>query len=523
MKNFTASIIFMLSVLTAQLQTFEWLQTVDVDYSYNPEMVNYSSASDTHENSFLFGTLQHVDFYTGSFGELMLRKYDADGNLMWVKILYGLGMAKGSVCDTDGNLYITGKHRSVIDFWGDDTISYAGITPNSFLAKVNPNGDLLWAMNMNDLYPGLSEINDITTDVEGDLYLGISGFPDSYVSKLNPEGDILMEILQTKAGIISGIDIDDSGNVVVTGSCSGNESLFGGENYVTPFGYSMYIAYYDASGSPQWVEFAEDVTCIFPKVKFDSQGNIYWTGALDMASTFGGIQSGGPSWVYDFFVVKVTPSASFEWVFEVPQPPTGDAMIGKIAPLDITSNDNIIIGGFTRNNVDWGNGVVSSTDNYYNIIIMEVSTDGIAQWVKTAGGDYYDNVHSLSVSPLGNIFVAGITGDTVSFDTISHQSDLFFYPYLAKIDYETATGISSPDNKNEKLLVFPNPAADHIYLGSSDIRRVSVFSVDGMLVKETTLAPGTTRLDIEELKSGFYLIRAITSDGIHFSARLIKN
>jgi len=522
MKRIILTFAFASVVIISFSQTFEWLRPVEVDYNYNPEMINYSIATDAQENSYLFGTKEHIEFYIGSYGQLFIQKYDTDGNQLWMNIIHGLGMTKGSVCDAYGNLYIIGNHRSNLNFWDDDSLLYSGNAINSFFAKVLADGSLAWAINMNNLYPETSDINDIVADENGNILLGISSWPDSYVTKFSPDGTIISEIMQTTAGFLSGIDIDESGNIVTTGSCSGTESLFGGVNYITPFGYSMYLAYYDTDGYPLWVEFAEDVTCIFPKVKFDALGNIFWTGSLNIAATFGSIQSGGPNWVYDFFLTKVSPTGNFEWVFEVPEIITGDALSGKITPLDFTSEGNVVIGGFTRGSIDWGNNVVSAADNYYDLLTMEINSQGEAVWVKTAGGNFYDNVHGLAVSDLGNIFIAGISGDTVNFDTITYQSDQFFYPFIAKIDNDNITDIENPGPAQQTLSIYPNPAIDFIYLDQEGLSTVRIYNSTGLLVLEVRLGHGQRQINVSDLSAGIFFVSALTENNSIYQGRFIK-
>lgn len=102
------------------------------------------------------------------------------------------------------------------------------------------------------------------------------------------------------------------------------------------------------SGTPLWVKYSEDVTCILPKVRVDKDNNIYWTGQLNNSCSFDTITLQGPSWVYDFHLVKMTPQGSALWGREVPQVITGDATVGPLDIIKVLQDNSVTIGGDAR-------------------------------------------------------------------------------------------------------------------------------------------------------------------------------
>jgi len=107
-------------------------------------------------------------------GDLLLVKYDSNGNYLWSK----LDGQTGAVIwgdevrikeDTLGNFFVTGRQ-------GGDTLTFGNhILPNSgswgtFLVKYDPNGNALWAVNTNsewaETFPG-----DLFISGDGKIYL----------------------------------------------------------------------------------------------------------------------------------------------------------------------------------------------------------------------------------------------------------------------------------------------------------------------------------------------------------------
>ena len=91
-----------------------------------------------------------------------------------------------------------------------------------------------------------------------------------------------------------------------------------------------------------------------------------------------------------FFLVKLNPLGEYQWLKEVPEVLTGDASTGSLNFLEVQSDGDIIITGFTRGVIDWGNGIISNGTNLYqDIIVWEFNSSGDLNWVKTAGGEKF--------------------------------------------------------------------------------------------------------------------------------------
>ena len=73
--------------------------------------------------------------------------------------------------------------------------------------------------------------------------------------------------------------------------------------------------------------------------------------------------------------------------------------------------------------------------------------------------------------------------------------------------------------------MFPNPASDLVNIqlpSGSDKAEVSIFDYTGRLMKSKTITSNDSKLDVNNLSNGMYLIR-VTSNNKIGAQRFIKN
>jgi hypothetical protein len=510
--------------LSGKTQTFEWLKTVPIDYEFNPGMIQYSTCTDPEGNIYFFGLQEHLIFYNQAMGNQFLKKYNPDGELIWEKIVTGEGLATGIYCDNTGGIYVYGQFHSDLDFWGELTLYFVDINTNGFLVKLNYQGEIDWGTNLEDLPMESGTISDVSSDNSGLLVAGYSTWINSYILKFNTDGDYTGSILQEDVSLVSGVDVDNDGDIYASGGCAGFNSMFGGVSYPAPFAYSSYIVKYNSNDEPEWVKFIEDITCSQIKVRCDNSGSIYVAGQIIAETTLDTIVVHGASWVYDFFLTRLNADGEFQWVIECPEVLTGDATVGPLQFLSTDLQGNALIAGFTRGTIDWGNGIVSNTGNlYYSVIVLNISPDGIINWVKTAGGEGYDDSHSICAGPEGDVYIAGIAGGTSVFDTITYVTDDFVYPFLAKLDIPALTSLT--DNVVDlSSFIYPNPASAEIYIRAEAEESFVIFNSRGEKMKEGLITGNNHRVDVNDLASGIYfiLLKQDNKAGIRNSKFIIK-
>lgn len=202
-----------------------------------------------------FGTIQLI---SDGQADMFLAKYDPSGNVLWAKRAGGKGDDRATSVKTDasGNSYITGYYTNY-------SISFASVLlpnepgDNSFLAKYDTNGNVLWAIGVG----GDSQALDLTlfnSDVYvcgsfqadklvyGTTNLIINGNSDFFILNCDTDGKPNWAIKQTSEGksgeIARSLTTDNIGNVIITGLFSSEPITFGTTNLNSERGFNMFIA-----------------------------------------------------------------------------------------------------------------------------------------------------------------------------------------------------------------------------------------------------------------------------------------
>jgi phosphomevalonate kinase len=64
-----------------------------------------------------------------------------------------------------------------------------------------------------------------------------------------------------------------------------------------------------------------------------------------------------------------------------------------------------------------------------------------------------------------------------------------------------------------KVLIFPNPAKDILYLQSpKEVRKIEIFDMSGRKILEKTVNKKETQINIEKLNSGIYILKTFTAN-----------
>lgn len=161
-------------------------------------------------------------------------KYSPDGDTLWVR-RHDVALddkADGVTCDNDGNVIVVGR-------LGQSPEKYAAVV------KYSPTGDTLWTKLFVRPVPldGLMNFVDVVTDSHDNIYLAGYYIPgdsignnrsDYYIAKCNSQDDTLWTFLfnYDNDDEITGIAMDRSGDVVVTGSTNNRYGWYE-PNYLT--------------------------------------------------------------------------------------------------------------------------------------------------------------------------------------------------------------------------------------------------------------------------------------------------
>ena len=280
--------------------------------------------------------------------------------------------------DASGNVYLTGAFEGTVDFDPSPAIKNKTAVGNqdAFIAKLNSSGTLLWVITYGD------------TDY-----------------------DYARDIL-----------IDNTGKILVTGI------TFGGTIDFDPGPGTVILSYPSLTGF--LVKLNPDGTLISADLKeyygtqmcFDSNQNLIITGPYDLA--------------------KIDPSGNLLWK---------DTLYfwcgGRIRRMAVDHSDQIIIGGEFCGPVDSDPGIGTNylyTGAFEDVFVIKLNSAGNFLWSGAFGGGKAlnnfnnDNIKSILIDSLNNIYLGGQFADTTDFDigngTHTVVSSGYYDMYINKLD-----------------------------------------------------------------------------------------
>jgi hypothetical protein len=318
----------------------------------------------------------------GAF-DVFVVKLTPTGTFEWAYAAGGVEGDAGSklAVDSSGNLVVTGVFDDTVDFHPGpgETRLRAGRYNDIFVIKLNTNGQLIWARNMggNDNTGAF----DLALDGSGNVYTtgyfaktadfdpgrrkfdltAGRGVTAGFVSKLDSSGGFVWARTLDATGWASGngIAVDDSENVVITGSFRGRADFetrsgsvkFGDRTHETSF-----VAKLERRGIMLWARGVTGPNVHALDIAIDALRAIYTTG---------------------YFDDQYARTADFD---------PGQS----VYPLASIGGDDVFV---------W-----------------KLDAAGKLNWAIRFGGDSTDNSVGIAVDARGNVFTTGLFGGTVDFD-----------------------------------------------------------------------------------------------------------
>ncbi len=194
----------------------------------------YSLALDSNANIYSTGYFEGtVDFDPGAgtanltsagSDEIYVSKLDTNGDYVWAKQFAGTGsdVGMGIKLDSSNNVYTTGYFNGTVDFDpGTDTANLTSAGGKDvFIAKLDSNGDYVWAKNMGGTGDDQTMQNAIYVAASGLVYTtgyfnGTADFdPNSGTNNLTSAGgkDVFISTLDSSGALVSAIGVGDTGN-----------------------------------------------------------------------------------------------------------------------------------------------------------------------------------------------------------------------------------------------------------------------------------------------------------------------
>ena len=365
-------------------------------------------------------------------------KYAADNSLLWARKMGGAAIwdygpehdqATDLEVDGNGNVYVAGNYLGTATF-GQFTVSPMSsnsVYQDTFVAKLNADGNFQWVRTAGN--SGHDDVGDVTVDAGGNVVLAIySGFSMD-VKKYNSGGT-----LQWTKGISTGyanpwgvvassIDVDGSGNIIVSGQFAGtvdfnadSKRAFNVTGAPAPSGTSgsarcvnAYVLKLSSAGTFSWVapfiaKTTENSASFVnaPNVDVSSTGEVFvsgpYRGAVDINPSSTVDQRLNSSFVRSAFVAKLNSTGSLNWARSV-------GSDGSVYAYDMQSDaSGVYLVGIFSGTLDTGNPAMPlATAGDYDGFVIHMSNSGATDWTYAVSGSGSEYITSIAIAPDGTL------------------------------------------------------------------------------------------------------------------------
>ncbi len=389
---------------------------------------------DAKGNAIITGRFYSKDIIFGSFrlenitqdstkADAFVAKFSPDGKIFWAKRFGGLSddHALHASTDKQGNIVVIGGFDS--EYFVVDDKRFANNTEKGkggdvFIIKLSSDGKVLWTKT----YGGEKHdcgYDTCITDDDGNTYLAGSFYSqelviddvtlinsgkgsETYIAKFNADGKVLW--VKSAHGfdddtMPQSCSLDTHGNLIIGGYYTGTSMVFE-KDTLNNSDEKLFIAKYDTDGSLVW---AKAYAGIAGTIATDAGSNILFSGVFcDSLIVMGGIQlisHGG----CDVFLAKLDSEGNIQWAKNA----GGEGMDG-VRNFCVDKKGNIIVtGSFNSPFMVLDDVKIKSTGEKENIFIAFFSSNGQAQWAKSAGGSGRNAGRSCDCNSNGNVYITG--------------------------------------------------------------------------------------------------------------------
>ncbi|MCF8409401.1 MAG: T9SS type A sorting domain-containing protein [Crocinitomicaceae bacterium] len=489
----TTSLIFIFFYCTvvsySQTPTFEWAK----DFGQVGQMVTTRILADANNNFFSVGSFSDtydMDPNTGinnvtSIGQqdCFLNKFDANGNLLWVKTFGGIDSdrAVDIKLNTIGELVITGYFNLTVDF--DPSSNTSNLTSNGgydiFILKLNSNGDFINVKQIGG--SGWDEVFALEVDNNNDIYISgqysntVDFDPSAATNDLNANGrDIFVAKYFNNLNFswaksfnnstpqyggyynkATSIVVDQSNNIYVCGEFAGTvdfDPSISVTNSITASTVSPFI-------DPQFNTFllklsnsgnlirADKLPTLKPFLTIDNQDNLLLAGRYLSSSVDFDLNSGTQtipiSGSVALFLLKLDNNFNFNWVKNLGQPEgTGASLVCDNANNVFISESFSGTNDFDPSNANYNLSSMGAS----NAFITKLTSNGIFIWAVNYGSNSISGntyVNTIAIDNNNGLISAGTYSNSADMDPSNAMFNLsgggFYYQKLDDCNATSST------------------------------------------------------------------------------------
>jgi hypothetical protein len=368
-------------------------------------------------------------------------------SLGWARQMGGLGASScgnAITVDPSGNVITAGFFKSTVDFDPSGGIfdvlnlSSAGGS-DIFISRVNSSGNNSWAIKMG---AGSDDVaNAVVTDASGNVYvtgyfqgtvdfdpsvstanLVSAGAEDIFVARYTSAGVLswARRLGGTGADIATGIVLDISGNVLVTGTFSGTGDFdpgAGTANLISAGSTDIFISKLSSTGTYVWARQMGGTLADGANGIESAGGDIYTTGYFQGSVDFdpgAGTNTLTSAGDKDVFISKLDASGLQVWTKQL-----GGTLEDIATGVQLDALGNVITSGSFQGTADFDPSVAVGAFTSAagkDIFINKLDPSGNLIWTRQMGGSGDDVVLALEVDATDNIYTTGSFDGTGDFN-----------------------------------------------------------------------------------------------------------
>jgi len=308
--------------------------------------------------------------------------------------------------DAANNLYVTGYITGESAFNANVTFSAAQGNGDIYVAKYSPSGSLLWVKKFGG--PMSDRAYDLKVDNNGDILVSgqffgtvnfggqtlqsVANSKDIFLIKMNPQGDVLWALAEggSMGDNMYALAVDTQNNIILTGQFAGTATIAGQAltSEINPDlnqpSYDIFVSKYDSSGNPLWaIHGAAKYEDRGMALGTDTQNNIYIAGQFSDTLQLAG-QTYNNSGYNTGFITKLSPNGAVEWFNRM----SG----GMVLPYDLvvgSDNQISICGDFLGNLMHHSTSGLQTLTNDFDRKVFVSTVNGAGQviWQRALGSD----------------------------------------------------------------------------------------------------------------------------------------
>jgi len=338
-------------------------------------MYTHNSSSNFYKLKILWTIILSI-IYSGAYSQEFEWAVAMCGEDSWDK-------GESIHADHEGNVYITGEFDRIVDFDPSENEYNLNALENgkSFIVKLDKNGQLIWAKNI-QVFNYTKSISTLDSD---DNIL-ITGY-FSYKAEFNTETDTI--------------------------------------SYTSAGNLDIFVAKLDKNGHLLWSKHFGGAESAYPeKITTDKENNIYIGGCFKdtlnfYTDTYIAPINSNSTYLCNIFLIKLNSDGVIQWVKNI-----GGSNDDRLKDLSIDTNNNLYFTGYIYEDCDFddsNNEYILSTEDK-NAYVCKYNASGNFEWAKLfKNSDNNDEYgvsagHTIDVDNYGNVYTCGSLLGTIDFD-----------------------------------------------------------------------------------------------------------